>query len=204
MHAYATVGWEELFLAEAGASAALAGLLFVAISINLTKILEVRGLVGRAGEAIVLLVAVLVVSTLVLVPDQARIALGSELLVTGLLAWSILVVIHVRAVRGRVGPSHPRARRSGRDGPGGRPPVPGRRGLTAAAGRWRALLAGSRGRLVLGGRGAQCMGAAYRDRAVRPSSVERRVIGAPDRPTTRSVGWCSTSRAYWRVLSWHP
>jgi hypothetical protein len=27
MHAYATVGWEELFLAEAGASAALAGLL---------------------------------------------------------------------------------------------------------------------------------------------------------------------------------
>jgi hypothetical protein len=65
----------------------------VAISINLTKILEVRGLVGRAGEAIVLLVAVLVVSTLVLVPDQARIALGSELLVTGLLAWSILVVI---------------------------------------------------------------------------------------------------------------
>ena len=117
MHAYATVGWEELFLAEAGASAALAGLLFVAISINLTKILEVRGLVGRAGEAIVLLVAVLVVSTLVLVPDQVRIALGSELLVTGLLAWSILVVIHVRAVRGRVGPSHPRARRSGRDGP---------------------------------------------------------------------------------------
>jgi hypothetical protein len=107
MHAYTTVGWEELFLAEAGASAALAGLLFVAISINLTKILEVRGLVGRAGEAIVLLVAVLVASTLVLVPDQPRVALGTELLVTGLLAWSILVTIHVRAVRGRVGPSHP-------------------------------------------------------------------------------------------------
>jgi hypothetical protein len=107
MHAYTTAGWEELFLAEAGASAALAGLLFVAISINLTKILEVRGLVGRAGEAIVLLVAVLVVSTLVLVPDQPRVALGTELLVTRLLAWSILVVIHVRAVRGRVGPSHP-------------------------------------------------------------------------------------------------
>jgi hypothetical protein len=83
MHAYTTDGWGDL-----------------------TKILEVRGLVGRAGEAIVLLVAVLVVSTLVLVPDQARVALGSELLVTGLLAWSILVVIHVRAVRGRVGPSH--------------------------------------------------------------------------------------------------
>jgi hypothetical protein len=105
MHAYTTDGWEGLFLAEAGASAALAGLLFVAISINLAKILEVRGLVGRAGEAIVLLVAVLVASTLVLVPDQPRAALGTELLAAGLLAWSILVVIHARAVRGRLGPS---------------------------------------------------------------------------------------------------
>jgi len=107
MHAHTTDGWGELFLAEAGASAALAGLLFVAISINLTKILEVRGLVGRAGEAIVLLVAVLIVSTLVLVPDQPRVALGTELLVTGLLAWSILVVIHARAVHGGIGPSRP-------------------------------------------------------------------------------------------------
>ena len=79
----------------------------MATSINLTKILEVRGLVGRAGEAIVLLVAVLIVSTLVLVPDQPRVALGTELLVTGLLAWSILVVIHARAVRGGIGPSRP-------------------------------------------------------------------------------------------------
>jgi hypothetical protein len=106
MHAYTTADWEELFLAEAGASAALAGLLFVAISINLTKILEVRGLVGRAGEAIVLLVAVLIISTVVLVPGQARAALGTELLVTGLLAWSILIGIHLKAVRGRIGPSH--------------------------------------------------------------------------------------------------
>jgi hypothetical protein len=42
---------------------------------------------GRAGEAIVLLVAVLVVSTLVLVPGQSRTALGAELMVAGLLAW---------------------------------------------------------------------------------------------------------------------
>ena len=107
MYAYTTDGWGELFLAEAGTSAALAGLLFVAISINLAKILEVRGLVGRAGEAIVLLVAVLIVSTLMLVPDQPRTALGTELLVTGLLAWSILVGIHMKAVRGRIGPSRP-------------------------------------------------------------------------------------------------
>ena len=34
MHAYSAVEWEGLFLADAGASAALAGLLFVAISIK--------------------------------------------------------------------------------------------------------------------------------------------------------------------------
>jgi hypothetical protein len=105
MHAYTTVGWENLFVAQAGASAALAGLLFVAISINLAQILESPGLPGRAGEAIVLLIDVLVVSTLVLVPGQPRALLGAELLISGLVAWSVLAGIHVRAVRGRVGPS---------------------------------------------------------------------------------------------------
>jgi hypothetical protein len=58
MHAYSTAGWESLFVAEAGASAALTGLLFVAISINLERILQGAGLPGPAGEAMVLLVAV--------------------------------------------------------------------------------------------------------------------------------------------------
>jgi hypothetical protein len=92
-------------MAEAGASAALAGLLFVAVSINLAKILEGRGLPGRAGEAIGLLVGVLVVSTLALVPGQPAGVLGAELLVAGLLAWAVQVGIQMRAVRGRVGPS---------------------------------------------------------------------------------------------------
>jgi hypothetical protein len=78
MHAYSTDGWGELFLAGAGASAALAGLLFVAISINLERILQGAGLPGRAGEAIVLLVAVLVVSMLGLVPGQSLRVLGMD------------------------------------------------------------------------------------------------------------------------------
>jgi hypothetical protein len=112
MHAYSTAEWESLFLAEAGASAALAGMLFVALSINLERILKGAGLPGRAGEAIVLLLSVLVVSTWVLVPGQSPRVLGVELLGSGLLAWLILLVIHVRAVRGHVGPS--RALLSGR------------------------------------------------------------------------------------------
>jgi hypothetical protein len=105
MYGYSPADWEGLFLAGAGASAALAGLLFVAVSINLTRILEVSGRPGRAGEAIVLLVAVLVVAMLGLVPGQSPTVLGAELLGAGLVVWLILVVIHVRAVRGRVGPS---------------------------------------------------------------------------------------------------
>jgi hypothetical protein len=104
MHAYSAVEWGGLFLAGAGASAALAGLLFVAMSINLDRILQGVGLPGRAGEAMVLLVTVLVVSMLGLVPGQAPTMLGVELLGTGLVAWLILTTIHVRAVRGRVGP----------------------------------------------------------------------------------------------------
>jgi hypothetical protein len=48
-----------LFLAEAGASAALGGLLFVAVSINLERIISIRSLPGAALATIVLLVAVL-------------------------------------------------------------------------------------------------------------------------------------------------
>jgi hypothetical protein len=54
---YATEGWGELFLAEAGASAALGGLLFVAVPINLQRIVALRSLPGAALGSIVLLVA---------------------------------------------------------------------------------------------------------------------------------------------------
>jgi hypothetical protein len=77
----------NLFLAVAGASAALAGLLFVALSINLERILKGRGLPGRAGEAIILLLTVLVVCTFGLVPGQSPRVLGAELLGFGLLPW---------------------------------------------------------------------------------------------------------------------
>jgi hypothetical protein len=105
MHAYSAAEWDSLFLAEAGASAALAGLLFVALSINLERILKGAGLPGRAGEAIMLLLAVLVVATWALVPGQSSTVLGAELLGSGLAVWLIVVGIHVQAVRGHVAPS---------------------------------------------------------------------------------------------------
>jgi hypothetical protein len=47
--------WVTFFATEVGAAAALSGLVFVALSINLRSILEQPVLVGRAAEAIVLL-----------------------------------------------------------------------------------------------------------------------------------------------------
>src|SRR5260370_34067383 len=63
-------GWANFFLAQVGASAALTGLIFVAVSINLTKILAYPTLPGRALEALLYLLTVLVIGTLGLVPGQ--------------------------------------------------------------------------------------------------------------------------------------
>jgi hypothetical protein len=107
VNGYTTEGWGELFLAEAGASAALGGLLFVAVSINLNRIIALRSLPGAALGAIVLLVAVLMVSTFALVPGQPRWVLGTEVLVVGIADWSILTAIWIRALRAPI-PNQPR------------------------------------------------------------------------------------------------
>jgi hypothetical protein len=104
-HASDPAAWTSLFVAEAGVAAVLAGLLFVAVSINLAKILQHPGLPGRAAEAIGLLTGVLVACTLGLVPGQPRALLGAGLLSAGVLAWLVQVGIHLRAVRDRTGPS---------------------------------------------------------------------------------------------------
>jgi len=85
MHAYTPSEWSGFFTAQAGASAALAGLVFVGVSINLRAVLEIPGL--RALEALVLLVAVLLASVFGLVPGQGRHGLGWELLAIGVLTW---------------------------------------------------------------------------------------------------------------------
>src|SRR5215213_5799028 len=55
MASYTTEGWSDFLVASAGASAALAGLVFIGISINLTRILAFPGLPARAAPTIVLL-----------------------------------------------------------------------------------------------------------------------------------------------------
>jgi modulator of FtsH protease len=61
-----------------GASAALLGLLFVGVSINLTKILGSRDPADRSLLTMILLLIILIVSSLLLVPGQPLNWLGAE------------------------------------------------------------------------------------------------------------------------------
>jgi hypothetical protein len=83
MKGYAPVDWHDFFVAAVGASAALLGLLFVAISINLKLILEHRHLPGRAAGTLGTLLSVLVVCSFGLAPGQSNRTLGVEILATG-------------------------------------------------------------------------------------------------------------------------
>src|SRR5947208_6599370 len=81
------IGWENFFIAEVGASAALVGLIFVGVSINLTRILSLPGLPNRALLALIILLAILVVCSLLLIPRQPVMLVGIEVLVVGLIVW---------------------------------------------------------------------------------------------------------------------
>ena len=59
----------------------MAGLVFVAVSINLERILSERDLPARAVQTLVMLVLVVAISIVCLIPGQDQIALGVELLI---------------------------------------------------------------------------------------------------------------------------
>lgn len=87
--------WQGFFIAQVGASAALTGLLFVGVSINLARILAVPMLADLAFAALFLLSAVLVGSSFMLVPGQSLLVMGLEMLLMGLGAWVVISVLDV-------------------------------------------------------------------------------------------------------------
>jgi modulator of FtsH protease len=113
-------GWHDFFVAEAGASAALAGLLFVAISINLTRILEYRHLPSRAVEALLALLSVLVIATFALIPGQSQLVCGIEFTTTGLVIWAVQTFTLARTWKD----AHPRAKSTARILTNQLPPLP--------------------------------------------------------------------------------
>jgi modulator of FtsH protease len=91
--------WSSFFSAEVSASATLTGLIFVALSINLGKILGFRGLAGRAAEALGLLLGVLLVGSFGLIPNQSALTFGSEVFAVGALLWLSSTLLHTLQIR---------------------------------------------------------------------------------------------------------
>jgi hypothetical protein len=94
-------GWTDFLVAAAGATAALAGLVFVALSINLTRIISLPGVAGRAGESIIILAGALIGALLALVPGQPPARLGLLFALLWLPVWGVPTAIQIRAIRHR-------------------------------------------------------------------------------------------------------
>lgn len=94
--------WSAYFVATAGIGAALAGLVFVAFSLNLRAILAGPGVVGRGAEALILLVSPAFVAIVGLWPLHVVPRVGVAIAVVGVVLWLMVTVI---ALRGRRQPS---------------------------------------------------------------------------------------------------
>ncbi|NMO92612.1 hypothetical protein [Actinomycetospora sp. TBRC 11914] len=99
METVALERWTDFAVVVGGASAALTGLLFVAISINVGTIGRSISLRSRGGQTLVLFVVTLVVSIVLAVPDQGFRAFGVELLVLVAIAGAGLLALDRRAKR---------------------------------------------------------------------------------------------------------
>jgi len=88
--------WQNFAVMTGGASGALTGLLFVAVSLNASRIAAHPGLRASAAQTLVLFLAPLVMAMVLLAPGQAGWVLGAELIAAGLGASFSIVAIGER------------------------------------------------------------------------------------------------------------
>ena len=91
--------WHDLFVVTGGSAAALTGLIFVGVSLNLTKILSIPKLPNRALLSLLLLLTILVLSILFLIPQQSIFILGTEILAIGIIIYVIAIVLDINIYR---------------------------------------------------------------------------------------------------------
>lgn len=96
----AVESWHDYMVAQAGASAALLGLIFVGISINLDRMLKAPVILNRAGAALLMLLSVLVTASLALVPDESPRSLGIAFLAIGGVIWLLVTLLSVSILHG--------------------------------------------------------------------------------------------------------
>jgi hypothetical protein len=89
--------WATFFSAEVGAAASLAGLVIVAISINLSRIIAHPHLPGRAVETLAMIVGVWLCASAGLVPGQSIDLLGWEISAIGSVVWLVGVFIQFQS-----------------------------------------------------------------------------------------------------------
>jgi modulator of FtsH protease len=94
-----SVAWTDFLVATAGATGALAGLVFVALSINLTRIIALPGVAGRAGETIIILAGALIGALLALIPGQPPEFIGVLFALLWLPVWGVPTAIQIQAIR---------------------------------------------------------------------------------------------------------
>jgi hypothetical protein len=88
--------WKDFFVAEVGASAALAGLFVVAVSINVARIVATNGLPQRAKQALYTISYVLISSSLGLFPGLTLIQYGwASLILAIFFFWNALHFLSV-------------------------------------------------------------------------------------------------------------
>jgi hypothetical protein len=97
--AYVPPSWTTFALAVSAVAATLAGLVFVAVSINLKRILEFPNLPARAAQTLILFALPLITGLFLAVPGQSRAVVAWELLVTGLAVGAGQLVINARTPR---------------------------------------------------------------------------------------------------------
>ena len=100
MTAYDPAVWHELFTMIGGASAALAGLIFVAVSLNHEDILKIPALPALAARTLSILIALLLFCTAGLVPGQSETVVGIEVLAIGLILATIVLGTTLRNLGG--------------------------------------------------------------------------------------------------------
>jgi modulator of FtsH protease len=98
-NAYHAAAWQPLWTTVAASSAALLGLLFVALSVNLRAIVDKPEHTARAREALGQLLVLLVLSIFALVPGQDRQVLGAEFLVFGGLIIALSIYLEGQTLK---------------------------------------------------------------------------------------------------------
>jgi hypothetical protein len=99
--------WTNFFIAAAGSSAALAGLVIVAISVNIARILEFPHLPARAAATVARLILILVSSMAGLIPQPPQ-DLGAEIFLFAFCCWFLELRSNRRALRAHAELRRPR------------------------------------------------------------------------------------------------